>query len=172
MLNPRGFLEAFMAAIAKRAGQFFFACSVVLVAWGVAFGFTNPDPANDAPAVLSAALFVGLVMILASFVTTARAGKGARPTMPQLALIYAFGWALVLVVVRRIEQMFDLPDYALSAARFPAYGMVFVLGWVLFYGVKRNWHRMRVEAWPLSLLFGSDEIPISPPTDESEDGDG
>ena len=172
MRSPRRLLEAGMAAIAGRAGQFFFLCSLGLVAWGVAFGFTDHDPENDAPAVLSAALFLGLVMILASFVNTARAGKGTKPTMPQLALIYAFGWALVLVVARRMDQIFGLPDYVLSAARFPAYGMVFVLGWVLFYGVKRNWHRMRVEAWPISLLFGSDEVPISPPMEKEENGDG
>ena len=144
MRSPRRLLEAAMAAVAQRAGKFFFLCSVGLVAWGIAFGLTNPDPANDAPAALSAALFAGLVMILASFANTARAGKGAKPTMPQLALIYAFGWTLVLVVARRMDQIFGLPDYVLSAARFPVYGMVFVLGWVLFYGVKRNWHRTRV----------------------------
>ena len=168
MRSPARFFEALMAAIARRAGQFFFLCSVGLVAWGVAFGLTNPDPTNDAPAILSVALFLGLVMILASFANTARAGKGAKPTMPQLALIYAFGWALILVVARRIEQIFGLPDFALSAVRFPAYGMVFVLGWVLFYGVKRGWHRMRVEAWPLSLLFGSDKVPLSSPIEEEE----
>lgn len=148
-------LGAVMDWLARRVAKTFFFASLLLASYGAFFHARTGLGATEAPWPMSAVMLVGLVGVLASFLSIVLSQRDG-PTVPMVAFVYAFGSTLVLVLLRRLDAAAEaeiawLP-YVESAARTVAFGSIAMLAWVMIVGGMRGWNRWRVEPWPVSRL--------------------